>query len=543
MIKISDSKSIFSDIYLEDLYISDKSKQELHFSISKEIPNILISKNNSLFNKVFGLALTRFSLQRNQLLIPYLLTEKLNDFLKADNCKLILSKKNKGLGEYLKGYSNDPEKVTIEYHNKINFWKNGLTKITLLKKIKVLLLTSLSLIYVFFLILVFRFRKKKYSKIEWMSFANNKESIDYVIIDKIKAMNISLSFPGLIPFQNKYSRLIFSSRSYSITSFLNFGKDLLNFIFFNELKINGFDEKYPKIFIISFNSVLQLIYQYLISFCLNNISNIQIFRGGNSNGIWASSLNPKIKTILLPHGTEIYPLDHAIYMFVDYYILPSDTIVYKWLNHKNNLRLGNLIPLGRPFYETLRTSVNSEPKIDNSMKVIGIVLTYSSDERTRSFISEIYDSFNKFPNITFLIKERTNFKNDLSFVKNLSNISIHKGDIFSFLSITDLVVAGISDLSVLGMTVLDAISLDIPSIYFTQKRSKSDLGYSYCEEMSDFTFEDIKLINNLISGYSILNELLDEIKIRNKTTKILLGPNKGVMDKFVDFVNKLSDDK
>ena len=85
MITYSDSKLVDKSIYLGDINITDKDKQNLHFSISKEIPSILNSKENSVFNKVFGLSLTRFSLQRNQLLIPYLLSENFIEFLNINN--------------------------------------------------------------------------------------------------------------------------------------------------------------------------------------------------------------------------------------------------------------------------------------------------------------------------------------------------------------------------------------------------------------------------------------------------------------------------
>ena len=539
MITYSDSKLVDKSIYLGNINITDKDKQNLHFSISKEIPSILNSKANSVFNKVFGLSLTRFSLQRNQLLIPYLLSENFTEILNDnDECRLILSKKNKLLGEYLLNNVVDRSKINIEYHKKTNYWINGLTKESFFKQMNSFVLAFSALVYVCFSILIFRFIKKKHTDIEWMSFANNKESIDYSIIEKIKAINISISLPGLIPFQNKYSRLLFRSRSYSMRSFMKFSYDLLKFLVFNKIKLNGLDEKYPTKFHLSFNSISELIYQYLLSFETNEITNTCVFRGGNANGIWRNSLNKNTTTILLSHGTEIHPLDHAIYMFVNYYILPSKQIAEKWLNHENNLILGKLITIGRPFYETLRLSVKPKVKINNNPKVIGIVLTYSSDERTKSFITDLYNSFNNYDNITFLIKERSNFNNDLNYLPNFNNINIHSGDIFTFLAETDLVVAGISDLSVLGMTVLDAISLDIPAIYFTQNRSKTELGYSYCDEMNDYTFKDIIYLKELITNYTNFNEFLKEVSIRNKSTKNLLGPNHGVIDKFVDFVVK-----
>lgn len=539
MITYSDSKLVDKSIYLGNINITDKDKQNLHFSISKEIPSILNSKENSVFNKVFGLSLTRFSLQRNQLLTPYLLSENFTEILNDnDECRLILSKKNKLLGEYLLNNVVDRSKINIEYHKKTNYWINGLTKESFFKQMNSFVLAFSALVYVCFSILIFRFIKKRHTDIEWMSFANNKESIDYSIIEKIKAINISISFPGLIPFQNKYSRLLFRSRSYSMRSFMKFSYDLLKFLVFNKIKLNGLDEKYPTKFHLSFNSISQLIYQYLLSFETNEITNTCVFRGGNANGIWRNSLNKNTTTILLSHGTEIHPLDHAIYMFVNYYILPSKQIAEKWLNHENNLILGKLITIGRPFYETLRLSVKPKVKINNNPKVIGIVLTYSSDERTKSFITDLYNSFNNYDNITFLIKERSNFNNDLNYLPNFNNINIHSGDIFTFLAETDLVVAGISDLSVLGMTVLDAISLDIPAIYFTQNRSKTELGYSYCDEMNDYTFKDIIYLKELITNYTNFNEFLKEVSIRNKSTKNLLGPNHGVIDKFVDFVVK-----
>ena len=327
MITYSDSKLVDNSIYLGDIYITDKDKQNLHFSISKEIPSILNSKENSVFNKVFGLSLTRFSLQRNQLLIPYLLSENFTEILNDnDECRLILSKKNKLLGEYLLNNVVDSSKINIEYHKKTNYWINGLTNESFFKQINSFVLAFSALIYVCFSILIFRFIKKKHTDIEWMSFANIKESIDYSIIEKIKAKNISISLPGLIPFQNKYSKLLFRSRNYSIRSFLKFSYNLLNFLLFNKIKLNGLDEKYPTQFHLSFNSISQLIYQYLLSFETNEITNTCVFRGGNANGIWRNSLNNTTTTILLSHGTEIHPIDHAIYMCVDYYILPSKQI-------------------------------------------------------------------------------------------------------------------------------------------------------------------------------------------------------------------------
>ena len=46
---------------------------------------------------------------------------------------------------------------------------------------------------------------------------------------------------------------------------------------------------------------------------------------------------------------------------------------------------------------------------------------------------------------------------------------------------------------------------------------------------------------DLITNYTDFNEFLKEVSIRNKSTKNLLGPNHGVIDKFVDFVvNKIN---
>ena len=543
MIIFSDSKSIKEANYFEDIYISDSSKQELHFSLSKKIPNLLSLKGNSMFEKTFFLSLTRFSLQRNQFLIPYLISEKFNNDFKDKRIKLIISKKNKYLGEYLKIMCDKVNKINVEYHNQKCFWKNGLTKNSFSDQFKIFILSFLAILYTFFFILLFKIIPKRYPKLEWMSFANNKEAIDYSIIEKIKSKDISLSYPSIIPFQNKFSKLIFRSRSYSIINFISFSFSLLFYLFSSRANLKEIDKKYPIKFHLSFRCIAQLIYQYLLSFETNEISNIAIFRGGNSNGIWKSSLNPKITTILLSHGTEIYPIDHAIYLYTDYYILPSTQIVAKWHNYikktKNTLN-GRLVSIGRPFYETLRLKVNSVISHNNDdVKVIGVVLTYSSNERTKSFILNLFNSLKDFKKTTFLVKERTNFQNDLSYLSNHSNIKIHSGDIFSFLSLSDFVIAGISDLSVLGMTVLDAISLNIPAIYYTQGRNQNDLGYSFCEEMSDYTFKEIEDFDSLIDNFSDFTLLLNEIRIRNIKTKEILGLNYGVIDEFINFTIKL----
>lgn len=510
---------------IENFIPSPKILQSKHRYLSSRIESG-VKRASSPSERIAWLSLTRFGLQNNKIVALEALVSELKQF---DSIHFTLHKKNKYLGQYI---SKRLPHSRVEYSSRnYKYWKNGLSidiHSSITASIMFFILTYLWLILS--VVLGFFWPKKKID-IEWMNFANNKSTVDLPLIDQLSNQGTKVGVPAFLPTFRKNNFYFFSSRRFNFSdlTIIMYELSFNSFKFFEKVLANVNSElstNYPLEFPVSLRSQFLLLHQYLYSNYTNNVEAICLFRGGNASGIWHEALFSERKTILMTHGTEFNIIDHDIYKYLDLNILPSEIIVRNWLEEDKGLDANRLTGLGRPYYEALRNRV----KLRNLEKgPIGLVLTYSSDARTESFISDINFLAAKY-NKSILIKPRPNFTNDLSYVTDMQNAEVWDGDIYSFLGEVSLVVAGVSDYGVLGMTVTDAISLGIPSLYYTQGVDPQECGYSYSSVMSGFIYEELKSLKLLSDSHSQYSTLLEAVRDANIPTREQLGPNKGVFD-------------
>ena len=446
-----------------------------------------------------------------------------------ENIHFSLHRKNKYLGQYI---SVHLPQSRVEYSKRnYNYWKNGFSINIHSSFTASIMFFILTYLWLMLSVVVGFFWPKKKIDIEWMNFANNKKTVDLPLIDRLSNKGIKVGVPAFFPTYRKNKFYFFSTRRFNFSDLTIFIYELSFYSFrsFKEVLASVNSElstNYPLEFPISLRSRFLLVHQYLYSNYTNKLEAICLFRGGNASGIWHESLFTQRKTILMTHGTEFNIIDHEIYKYLDLNILPSEVIVRNWLEEDKGLDPEKLTGLGRPYYEALRNRVKQRSLKEGP---IGIVLTYSSDARTQSFISDINFLAKKF-NKSILIKPRPNFSNDLSYLEDINNAEVWEGDIYSFLTEVSLVVAGVSDYGVLGMTVTDAISLGIPSLYYTQGVDPEECGYSYSSVMSGFVYEELNQLMLLWDSHSQYSNLLEAVKDANLPAREQLGPNKGVFD-------------
>jgi hypothetical protein len=523
------------DNFIEDFIPSPKDLQKVHFRVSKVIPKWYNSTKFSLVERVILYSLTRQGLQNTKFITLYCLASNLR---KQGVTRLSLDKRNRLLGAYIqKVYST----VIIDYRStKGEFWKNGLTLQSFESKLRWSVMSIFSFCYVVLMIILSKPFKTKSLPVEWMSFANNRENIDYQVIEELNRRKVYTKHLSLFPANRKVESLIFRYKKYSIKAWVEFFLGIHIRLGYHQKRVYGLineecDLILPLNYSLSIREKMLYIQQFLYSEYENNMDGLVLFRGGNAAGIWKECLMSKRMTFLLPHGTEFSPIDHVIYRHIDLNLLPSQGIVENWLSIDEKIRSKCIRALGRPYYEVLKRNVSRKQE----QAIVGIVLTYSSDIRTKNFILDIVESFS-FQGLKFLVKERPNYSNDLSFLSDLDVVSVHEGDIYSFLSEATFVVAGISDYGVLGMTVTDAISVGIPGFYFTQSQNPKECGYSYHKSMEKYTYTEKIEMKLFIESFRDFQHLVTTVTSINADTKSLLGSNEGVIENTIRLLAKFS---
>lgn len=523
-----------SENYIENFVPSPKDLQAQHKLISESIPTLLDLDDLSVLERQLVLSLTRQGLQNTKFVLIHGLALNL---LEQNLRRIDLHFKNKAFGDYL--LSLDPD-VSVSYRKgRDDFWRNGLTTIPLWKRTLSTSVFTFSCIYMLIVSISTKFIRAKALDIEWMSFANNRESIDYVLIELLDKKNIRTKHLTFWPSLKNRNSFVFFHKKYSAYRIFEFW--LSHVLGIKKHQKNVFKRvnelcglSLPLAFTMSFRENILLIQQFIYSEYEGTLNSVAVFRGGNAAGIWRECLGNR-PTVLLPHGTELKPIDHVVYRFIDYYLMPSEGIIENWRNYDKEIETGRFISLGRPYYEVLKSRV----KVNRTRRTVGIVLTYSSDVRTKQFVLDILASFARY-DIKFIVKERPNFKNDLSFLSSLKNVSIWSGDIYGFLSESSLVCAGISDYGILGMTVLDAVSLNIPGLYFTQGANPEHCGFSYHDSMNSFVFKEGIDLAKFISSCGSFEDILLAITYSNNKVRDLLGANEGVIDKTVSQLIRIS---
>jgi len=559
---ITDSNQ-FTEYYLFDyFYPSPGICQDLN----REIFATIFNKNTSFYTLQgqFETTINRYFLTDIKIMEHPLLAKNITAYCKLNkilNIDLQVHADNDLLAAFYKdALTANGLVVEIIYHTQPVYWKNSLTrsKKVLNKRLKLLF----TIIAQFFILLInFLFKRvnwKGKKLVLWNSFANNREKIDYKFLDKIERGNdITVIHPNpyLLKSKDNWNKSIYWLGQYSISpgKFLWFALSLISFKKkFNKIltEYKRFLEAVPQTWNIDvmLKTIYFFEYNLLMGYLMEKVSKepeldvSSIFRGGAAAGLIYAGISKNkynakhVKNILVPHGTEINPIDHFSYFFLDYNILPSEKITENWdaiLNkeYKDLLTYNHCenINGGRIDYAYLQQQVNSSKRAVESEKLrIGIVLTYNSESYQQYFINSIVESFNTtLPGIEieFVVKPRPNlpYSPDEKLAKN-PNLKIDKQDIYSFLNGIDMVIGTVSVYGVLTMVVTDAILCDMPAIYYYPNKNipKADLGYSYHSSMESYSFAEENQLLSFLKTFKSKNDVLKAIEKLNLPTKDFL---------------------
>lgn len=412
-------------------------------------------------------------------------------------------------------------------------------KISMVYVIKFFTLMTLSLFSLFFFYFAKIFCIKNTDKVLWMSFANNREKVDYPLLSMLQKRGIKLCHietAKLKKITPQTEILYFSSRyGVNLECFIALLKSMFCFYtaqkrMFNEIESNtgltipnSFTWFWQgKIYLHLFNTIL-------LFHAVKRIQKEQqikvVYRGGNADSIFLVSLLDNNKTILLPHGTEFYPIDHNTINYIDMNLLPSENICKLWSNDLYQDSNVELKGVGRPYYATLKNMVIRRKNSES--KVVGIVLTYGSNDDAVRYVDHVISGILKevaTEHITFLIKQRPNLSHDLSKSEFLEHFTIFDKDIYSFLGCIDMVVVGLSPFGVVGMVGTDSIYCEIPTLFYFGDHSFSsqDLGYSWCEALNDVAYWTKSELSQFFSNRTFDESMVAALEKQHRA-KLMLG--------------------
>lgn len=567
---------------MNKLVITDSSSYSEHFLFDYFYPSPLVCQdlNRELFETIFGkkvnfysakglfqTTVNRYFLTDIKVMEHPLILKNILQYCKengVDQLELLVSEKNRRMSDfYVKNLIKQNVNVHVNFHTNKVYWKNSLTQTVgnFKKKLKiaVTVLAQFTMLLLNYLFKKVNWNKKKV--LLWNSFANNRQKIDYIFLDKLeqnKELIVVHPNPYLLKSKTNWNKSIYWLGEYSMPpgKFLKVVFSMLPF----RKKFNLALEEYkdtiqytPEDWNID---VLQktfyfFIYNLLMGYLMEktaenkDIKIFNVFRGGSAAGLIYSGIckqknnPPNYTSILLPHGTEFNPIDHFSYFYLDYNILPSQKITENWEDILSK-KYGQLLRYsmcknvagGRIDYAFLQKEVNTEKRNlrGNKKYRIGIVLTYNSESYQQAYIASILNLFSSVftEDIEFVVKPRPN----LPYVPNeelskATNLIIDKGDIFPFLNSIDMVVGTVSVYGVLTMVVTDGILCDIPGFYYFPNKSFSieDLGYSYHSSMNNYCFPKEIDLKKFISGFTTFDEFIDAINQANSQTKDMLVYN------------------
>jgi hypothetical protein len=557
-IKISDS-NFSSDYYsLDYFYANPLEGQEL----CRKLFTKVFDENYEPYTLkgLFFTSINRYFLADIKLLEHPFIIKNIIDFCAKNDINKIEFSLHKLNVEVYNFYSDSLKlhhiETELQLHNEIVFWKNSLTKESIALQIQNAINKCLLIIVQTFLLLfnsVFLKKTKFPNKIVfWHSFANNREKIDYPFLDNL-SKNVTVIHPNPYLFKSKsnWNKSIYLLGKLSINPMLFF-TTLLKLTSFREnfnLLLNEFSEEIP--FLPkkwNSSSITKTFFFFVYNLLENglleniarqsNLKSVNVFRGGSAAGLIYSGCckikysNNNMINLLVPHGTEFNIIDHFSYFFLDYNLLPSESIKenweaqlkdnYQYLQKHNNFEL---IASGRIDYQLLKIRDNTL-KENKKQLTIGIVLTYNSESYQDTYIKDVIDCFeNAFGKdmCTFIIKPRPNivFQSNNYISKN---VMVTEGDIYEFMDQIDIVIGTVSTYGILTMVVTDGIYCNLPGLYYlpNPKFNKNNLGYSYHNSMEDYTFNDKKSLSNFINSYNNSSDFISQLWSRNLKTKSYL---------------------
>ena len=545
--KQEDSKKITdTNLFLKNINLNIIDSESIYFSMLNRITTN--SYDLTLYSGIVS-NLTEYIL-KNRITELHIFFSKCNKAL-ADFLEKEIKEKTKGIVIYIQLSKRESIEFSITKKNQIKSRiKNAVNALVLVS------LVLISIIWGYFS-RPFKQKKRSYDCI-WMSFANNKEMVDLKLFEKLDKENLSvihLDTRG-IACKVKNSKIVYFLNNFSLSIKALQLIIVRLFLFSEKEKIilkkiskktglsfpKTFNKKYESRFCLQYINTVILFYAVKKYLSHNKKANL-IFRGGNADAIVICSLLKNTNVILLPHGTEFYPIDHNTINYITYNLLPSKKIVKNWYSDDYQDSNVKLLPIGRPYYQSLRNVVSiNKGKLRNKVKTIGIVLTYGSSQDAISYIDQIVESANSsIEEFNFLIKQRPNLSHDLSESKYIDEFEVFDGDIYSFLNEIDIVVVGISPFGIVGMVGTDAIYCDIPTIFYFGDRSFSisDLGYSWSSELDKTAYLTQSCLTELFQNKTT-NEIIKLLLSNQKEVKLLLGDSSKSTKKLLQLIKGLS---
>jgi hypothetical protein len=562
---LSDCNSYEGFKSIELFYPSPEICQDLNKKIFESI--FIKESNTNSFEDLFDTVINRFFVTDIKLLEHPLILQNILSHCKENlifKIVLAINPANKNLANYYsEQFVSHGLLVETRYHNLNYWWKNSLSKSK--GSIKYFVKMNLAPFFQLFFLLLnsvkpnSKFKSNKF--IFWLSFANNREKVDYRLLDELSdngLLNVIHPNPFLFSSKQTWNKSIYFLGKYSCSPF-DFFRIYFSLFFFKS-KLNSYlkdFENFSGPYPVAWNrevllkTKLFMIYNFLVNKLVEKTSKdktikvLNVFRGGSAAGLIYSGITKRkylanhVTNILVPHGTEINPIDHYSYFYMDYNILPTQKIVDNWdaqltCNSQHILQFSTCknVAGGRIDYDYLLDNVKLrvlDIVFTKKVLTVGIILTYNSDAYQELFINQVAKLFSKCFSIecSFLIKPRPNLKfEEDNFTGVVGKISVFKGDMFQFLNSVDIVIGTVSVYGVLTMAVTDSILCNIPALYFLPEKNitSKDLGYSYHDSMSNFTYyTETKMYDYLISFNNDIGRMLLDLNSLNSVTREMIS--------------------
>lgn len=389
----------------------------------------------------------------------------------------------------------------------------------------------------------------------WMSFANNRERVDFPFLSKLHSSGLNVAHLNSSKFKRPTRFSVNAYFDYRLApTILSATRIVITFMLFHrclkDVLIRIQEEtalKFPlnyrsshtaKLWVHALNSCL-LAEAIKIQAADRNI--VAMYRGGNADGIVLISEFTNAKVTLLPHGTEFDCIDHNTINWITANFLPSEKVVTKWRVNERQAAHVDLVATGRLEYQELRNAF--VPASRKELLTVGVVLTYGSSQSARNFVSSILNIFSKttLGEVQVLVKQRPNLTHDLQELSQDPMLKQFDGGINDFLNEASLVVVGLSPFGVVGMVGYDAISLGIPTLYYfpDTRFSLDQLGYSWPDEANPIAFQTESGLTDFLCGFDKSESLLEHLRVAQQPVRDLLGSSNEVDKKIINYAHKL----
>jgi hypothetical protein len=255
-----------------------------------------------------------------------------------------------------------------------------------------------------------------------------------------------------------------------------------------------------------------------------------VFRGGNVAGMFyaGAELRSHLRLVHMCHGTEVLPSNHVTDELMHEVFLPSDGIVQLWRDAMPEHADVALVATGRLDYEYSQRVIGFSPIVAVPARpTVVIVLTYGAESEMVDWIAGVAQATRSvWPQARILVKQRPNRRVDLSSLIERFAVEEASGNIYDVLKEGHVVVSGISDRGMISMVFFDAILYGIRSFLYLPGLAEVGAGYTLPNKASKLAVFDQAALEELF--VLAKQQLAPEIQDAERFVRDLLGPTKNV---------------